>query len=393
MAFRTLKDINVRHKKVLVRVDFNVPIDSRGRIADDTRIRAAIPTIEYLLRKQAIVILMTHFGRPKGVEDKFRTDILAQRLAELLKRPVYKYDDVIGADVEDSINVLVYGEVCLLENLRFYPEEEKNDEGFAMALSELADVYVNDAFSVSHRAHASVHAITKYLPSAAGFQLQKGIETMDRALHNPKRPYLAVMGGAKVSDKIEVIENLLKKVDALLIGGAMMFTFLKATGASIGRSLYEPDKVALAGKLLRKARGKIVLPVDCVAAKSPKSPAKVVDVRKIPSGRMGLDIGPETQAIYAQMLSGAKTVVWNGPVGLFEVPKFAKGTFALAKTIAKLDATTIVGGGDTIDAINKRGLGKKFTHLSTGGGASLDFFAGKTLPAIKALEENYARRI
>lgn len=392
MAFRTLKDINVTHKRVLVRVDFNVPLDAKGNVADDTRIRAAIPTIQYLVKKKAIVILITHLGRPEGIDDKLRTDVLAKRLSLLLKQPVYKYDDVID-DIEEAMNELVYGDVCVLENLRFYPEEEQNDDKFAMSLSEIADIYVNDAFSVSHRAHASVHAITKYLPSVAGFQLQKEIETMDRALHNPKRPYIAIMGGAKVSDKIEVIEALLHKVDALLIGGAMMFTFLKATGASVGKSKCEPDKVPLAKKLLKKARGKLILPTDCVVASSPKSAGKVVDVRAIPKNMMGLDLGPESLAIYQAMLADAKTVIWNGPVGLFEVKKFAKGTFELAKTISKLKATTIVGGGDTIDAINQLKLAKKFTHLSTGGGASLDFFAGKVLPGIKALEENYLRRI
>jgi phosphoglycerate kinase len=393
MAFRTLKDINVTHKKVLVRVDFNVPIDKKGNIADDTRIRAALPTIQYLLKKKAIVILMTHFGRPEGVDDKFRTDILGLRLSKLLKQPVYKLDDVIDGEVEEYTDELVYGEVCLLENLRFYKEEEANDDRFAMSLAELADVYVNDAFSVSHRAHASVHAITKHLPSVAGFQLQHEIETMDKALHNPKRPYIAIMGGAKVSDKIEAIEHLLKKVDALLIGGAMMFTFLKATGVSVGKSRYESDKVPLAKKLLKKAHGKLMLPTDCVVASSPSGTPKTVDVRKIPATQMGLDIGPESLAIYESILSSAKTIVWNGPVGLFEVAKFAKGTNGLAKSIAKLNAVTIVGGGDTIDAINKLKLGKKFTHLSTGGGASLDFFAGKTLPGIAALEENYRKRL
>ncbi len=393
MAFRTLKDINVRHKKVLVRVDFNVPLDAKGRVSDDTRIRAALPTINYLRQKQAVVILVSHLGRPNGIEDRYRMDAVAERLRKLLKAPVIKVDDVLGSEVEDAINGMVFGEVCLLENLRFYPEEEKNDDRFAMGLSELADIYVNDAFSVSHRAHASVHAITKYLPAAAGFQLQKEIETMDKALHQPKRPFIAILGGAKVSDKIEVIENLLKKVDALLVGGAMMFTFFKATGWEVGKSRCEPDKLTLARMLLKKAKGKLILPMDCVVAPSPEqaSKARAVDATKIPKTMMGLDIGPETLAIYQSILANAKTVIWNGPVGMFEVKKFAKGTDELAKTVAKLDAVTIVGGGDTIDAVNRLKLASKFTHLSTGGGASLDFFAGKTLPGIKALEENYLK--
>jgi phosphoglycerate kinase len=393
MAFKTLKDINVKHKKVLVRVDFNVPIDAKGRISDDTRIRAALPTINHLRQKKAIVILMTHLGRPKGVDEKLRLDGIAKHLATLLKTPVYKQDDVVGNDVEDAINELVYGEVCLLENLRFYAEEEANDENFAMELAGLANIYVNDAFSVSHRAHASVHAITKFLPSVAGFSLQNEIETMDKALHKPKRPFVAMMGGAKVSDKIEAIEHLLDKVDALLIGGAMMFTFLKATGVGVGTSRFEPDKIALAKKLLKKGHRKILLPLDCVVAPSPQQPAKAkaVDTRAIPKNMMGLDIGPETVKVYEEILAEAKTVVWNGPVGMFEVAKFAAGTNALVKALANVKATTIVGGGDTADAVNQLGLAKKFTHVSLGGGASLDFIAGKTLPGIKALEENYVK--
>lgn len=391
MVFRTLKDIDVSHKRVLLRVDFNVPLDAKGRVVDDTRILAALPTINYLRSKRAIVILMTHLGRPEKVEDRFRLDAIAKRLSKLLKTPVYKFDDVVGNDIENAVGELSWGEVCMLENLRFYPEEEKDDECFASELASLADIYVNDAFSVSHRAHASVHAVTKLLPSVAGFQLQHEVETFDRILHHPKRPFIAVLGGAKVGDKIEVIENLLTKVDALLIGGAMMFTFLKATGIEVGKSKVEPDKIALAKRLLKKSRRKLILPVDCVVASSPASAGKIVDVSAIPKGTMGLDIGPKTIGIFEEILKEAKTIVWNGPVGMFEKPRFAKGTNELAKAIAKLNAVKVVGGGDTVDAINKLKLTQKFTHVSTGGGASLEILAGKTLPGIRALEENVPR--
>ncbi len=385
MPFRTIKDLDVKRKKVLVRVDFNVPMKD-GKITDDSRIKASIPTIEYLKKQKAIVILITHLGRPEGVDDKFRLDPIAIHLSKLLKSPVYKCDDLIGNDVEERLNTLAYGEVCLLENLRFYPEEEANDSGFARALAELGQVYINDAFSVSHRSHASVTGITNYLPSAAGLQLQHEIETMDKALHHPKKPFVAILGGAKVSDKIEVIEHLITKVDALLIGGAMMFTFLKSQKLEIGKSKVELDKVVVAKKLLKSR--KIILPVDCIVADSPDGKGTVVDVRKMPKNKMGLDIGPETVAVYQSILSKAKTVLWNGPVGMFEKKPFATGTLELGKTIAKLDATTILGGGDTADAV--KGI-KGFTHISTGGGASLEFFGGKTLPGIKALEDNFRK--
>jgi len=365
-----------------------VPLEN-GKIADNTRIKSAIPTIRYLRRKKAIIILMTHLGRPKGVDERLRLDSVATELSKLLKVKIHKVDDVIGEEAEQEISELRPGEVCLLENLRFHIEEEKDDKDFARSLAEFADIYVNDAFAVSHRAHASVHAITKYLPSVAGFQLQKEVETMDKILHNPKRPYVAVMGGAKVSDKIEVIEKLLKKVDTLLIGGAMMFTFLKANGLSVGKSRFEQDKVNVAKKLMKK--GKIMLPVDCLVATSPDGKPQLSDARRIPSMMMGLDIGRETVAIYGEILREAKTIVWNGPLGMFEIRKFANGTNEIARIIAKNRAKSVIGGGDTIEAINKLKLGKRFTHVSTGGGASLDFIAGKTLPGIKALEENFRR--
>lgn len=385
MVFRTLKDIDVKHRKVLVRVDFNVPVDEKGNITDDSRIQAAIPTINYLRKQKAITILITHFGRPEGVQDVYRTDILAKRLSYLMQAPVYKFDDVIGADVEENINQLALGEVCLLENLRFYPEEEQNSEHFAIALSELAQVYVNDAFSVSHRNHASIVGVPQYLPSAAGLLLQKEMETIDKALHNPKHPFIAVLGGVKVSDKIEVIKHLLPKADAILIGGAMAFTFLKATKKEIGKSKVEPDKVAFAKSLLHTK--KILLPVDCVIATNPDGKASVVSIDDIPKNQMGLDIGPKTANIFASLLTKAKTVIWNGPMGLFEKKAFAKGTEIVAKAIESSKAISIVGGGDTADAIKNY----KFTHVSTGGGASLEVFAGKPLPGIEALERNYVK--
>ena len=382
---KTIKNINVKNKRVLVRVDYDVPL-RKGKVADNTRIRTSLPTIRYLRQKKAKVILISHLHRPKGVDPKLRFDSVAKELSKLLGKKVLKLDDCIGAKVEKKVSEMKSGDVVLLENLRFYPGEQKNKRKFAKQLAKLGDVYVNDSFAVSHRAHASIQGIPRYLPSVAGFQLQKEIETMGKILRNPKRPYVAVIGGAKVSSKIEVIESLLKKVDALLIGGAMMFTFLKATGKNVGKSKIEKDKVRIARKLLKKGHRKLMLPTDCVVASSPSGKASVVDVRRIPKGKMGLDIGPETTAVYKSILSQAKTVVWNGPVGMFEVRRFAKGTNEIAKSLAKSKAKVVIGGGDTVDAINKLKLGKKYTHVSTGGGASLDFIAGKKLPGIKALK-------
>ncbi len=387
---RSIKEAGVSGRRVLVRVDFNVPLKN-GKITDDKRIRAVLPTIEFLRKKAAKVILISHLGRPDGkVVDELRLEPIAEHLSRLLKYPVHYLPDCIGAEAEDVVRGLHEGDVLLLENLRFYPEEEANDEMFAQKLAALADVYVNDAFGVSHRAHASVHAITKFLPSYAGFLLQKEVEILSNLLKNPKRPFLAVMGGAKVSDKIGVIENLLKKVDAILIGGAMMFTFYRALGYSIGKSKYEADKVSLAKSLLKKGRKKIVLPVDVVVSSSPKSKkTKVCPADKLPKNAMGLDIGPETQLIYTEMIGKAKTVFWNGPMGMFEVSSFAKGTFAVAKAMAKCKGVTVVGGGDSVAAVEKLHLEKKFTHVSTGGGASLEFLEGKKLPGIAVLENNY----
>ncbi len=383
---RSLKEVDVSGKRVLVRVGFDVPLKN-GRVADDKRIRASLPTIEFLRKRKAKVILISHLGRPEGnVIDQLRLEPVAKRLSELLKYPVHYEPDCVGAEVEDRVRGLHEGDVLLLENLRFYPEEEKDNNLFAQKLAALADIYVNDAFSVSHRAHASVHAITKFLPSYAGFLLQKEVAMLSTLLKSPKRPFLAVMGGAKVSDKIGVIESLLKKVDAVLVGGAMMFTFLKALGYEIGKSRYEQDKLALARALLKKGRKKIILPTDVVVAISQKSRAKVVPVAKIPKNMMGLDTGPETRSIYAEMIREARTIFWNGPMGMFEIHAFAKGTNTIAKAMAACRGVTVVGGGDSVAAIERLKLEKKYTHVSTGGGASLEFLEGKQLPGIKALD-------
>ncbi len=383
---RSVKEADVAGKCVLVRVDFNVPLKN-GKISDDKRIRAALPTIEFLRKKKAKVILMSHLGRPDGkIAEDLRLGPVALHLSKLLKHPVHYVFDCIGAEIEDTVRGLHEGDVLLLENLRFYPEEEANDIGFAQKLAALADVYVNDAFGVSHRAHTSVHAITKYMPSYAGFLLQKEVDILSSLLKSPKRPFIAIMGGAKVSDKIGVIENLLKKVDAILIGGAMMFTFYKALGYEVGKSKFEADKISLAKSLLKKGKRKIVLPTDMIIASSSDKKGRVCSANKIPKNTMGLDIGPETQAVYAEIISEAKTVFWNGPMGLFEKKSFAKGTFAVAKAMAKAKAVTVVGGGDSVAAVERLKL--KFTHVSTGGGASLELLEGRKLPGIAALDEN-----
>ncbi len=383
----TLKDLPIRPGKiVLVRADLNVPLKN-GKVAYDTRIRESLPTIQYLLKKKAIVLLLSHLGRPKGIDDSLRMDPIAERLGQLLKQHVLKTDDCVGAEVEDTINEMHSGDILVLENVRFHPEEEANDDSFARALAELADFYVNDAFGSSHRAHASIVGVPKYLPSAAGFLLEKEIKMLSKAL-KPKKPFVVVLGGAKVSDKIGVIENLAKKADKILVGGAMMFTFLKAMGKNVGQSKLEQDKINEAKKILRKFGKKIVLPVDVVVADKPdaKAKTKIVGIDEIPKSMIGLDIGPQTIKLFESELKRAKTVVWNGPMGMFEIPVFAKGTNAVAKAISKLKATTIVGGGDSISAIQKLGIAKKFSHVSTGGGASLEFLEGKKMPGIEVLE-------
>lgn len=378
---RLLKEADVAGKTVLMRVDFNVPLKN-GKISDDKRIRAVLPTIEYLRKKKSRIVLISHLGRPDGkVADDLRLAPVAERLSKLLKYPVHYEPDCIGSDVEFAVRGLHESDVLLLENLRFYPEEEQDDVGFAQKLAVLADVYVNDAFAVSHRAHASVHAVTKFLPSYAGFLLEKEVKMLSSLLESPKHPFIAIMGGAKVSDKIGVIENLLKKVDAILIGGAMMFTFYKALNCEVGKSKFEADKISLAKSLLRMGKKKIVLPTDVVLSNK-----KVAPVNKIPENFAGFDIGPETQAIYSEMIKEAKTVFWNGPMGLFEQKPFDRGTLAVAKAMSMCRGVTVVGGGDSVAAIEKAGLEKKFSHVSTGGGASLEFLEGKELPGIKVLE-------
>lgn len=386
MNYRTLKNLNFSKKKVLVRVDFNVPLDEKGRITDDKRIRAALPTIKYLLKQKAMVILISHLGRPKGkYVKKLTMDQVAKRLEKLLKRKIYKADMGIGP-CEEHFKA---GEIVLLENLRFYPEEKKNDANFAKALASMADYYVNDAFGTCHREHASVDAITRYLPGCAGLLVEKEIKIIGGALAKPKKPFTAIMGGVKVSGKIDAINNLLKKVDYLLIGGAMMFTFLKAGGLNVGKSLVEKDKIPLAKKLLKNK--KIVLPVDCIIGNkfNKNASTKTVYVNKIKG--IGLDIGPKTAKLYSDLIKKSKTVIWNGPMGKFEWPKFSKGNNAIAKALAKSKAVTIVGGGDSAASIEKLKLENQITHISTGGGAALDFFAGKKLPGLTALEKNYRK--
>lgn len=389
MAKKTVRDIAVKGKCVLVRVDFNVPLEN-GEVADDTRIRAVLPTIRYLLDRGAAVILMSHLGRPKGlVQEDLRLDPVGRRLSELLGQEVAKVDDCVGPEVERATKSLQPGQVLLLENLRFHPQEEENDQGFARQLASLADVYVNDAFGTAHRAHASTTGVTEYLPSVAGLLMERELQMLGDALANPTRPFVAVLGGAKVSDKIGVIRNLLSKVDLLLVGGGMANTFLKAQGHQVGESLVEDDSLALAKDILAQAGGKLVLPVDVVVADAFADDAntQIVGVEQVPPGWRILDIGPRTVGLFEDRLRSAGTVVWNGPMGVFEFPRFAAGTTALASSLASAPATTIVGGGDSIAALQQAGLAEKMTHVSTGGGASLEFLEGKVLPGVEALED------
>jgi phosphoglycerate kinase len=389
VAKKTVRDIAVKGKCVLVRVDFNVPLEN-GEVADDTRIRAVLPTIRYLLDRGAAVILMSHLGRPKGlVQEDLRLDPVGRRLSELLGQEVAKVDDCVGPEVERATKSLQPGQVLLLENLRFHPQEEENDQGFARQLASLADVYVNDAFGTAHRAHASTTGVTEYLPSVAGLLMERELQMLGDALANPTRPFVAVLGGAKVSDKIGVVRNLLSKVDLLLVGGGMANTFLKAQGHQVGESLVEDDSLALAKDILAQAGGKLVLPVDVVVADAFADDAntQIVGVEQVPPGWRILDIGPRTVGLFEDRLRSAGTVVWNGPMGVFEFPRFAAGTTALASSLASAPATTIVGGGDSIAALQQAGLAEKMTHVSTGGGASLEFLEGKVLPGVEALED------
>ncbi|MFP4112110.1 MAG: phosphoglycerate kinase [Candidatus Woesearchaeota archaeon] len=385
MEYFSLKKLGIKNKRVLVRVDFNVPV-KKGKVMNDKRIRESLPTINYILKKKAKqIILMSHLGRPKGeFDEKYSLKPVAKRLTSLLGKKVYFVDDCLKPAPADS-------EVVLLENLRFYKDEKTNDSRFAKQLASNADVYVNDAFGTCHRAHASVHAVTRYLRSAPGFLVEKEIKNL--SLEDPKKPFVVVLGGSKVSDKINVINNLLKKADAILIGGAMIFTFYKSMGKEIGKSLVEDDKLDLASKLLKKSKQKIILPVDVVCAKKPeqKAKAEVFDVDSIPKDQLGLDIGEESIRLFSSILSKAKTIIWNGPLGMFEISKFAKGTNAIAKILSETSAKTIIGGGDSATAIENLKLQNKMTHVSTGGGASLEFLEGKSLTALKALEQNFKK--
>ncbi|MFZ5586414.1 MAG: phosphoglycerate kinase [Thermodesulfobacteriota bacterium] len=393
MAKKTLHDVDFSGKRVLVRVDFNVPRDPEGRITDDTRIRAALPTIEYLVNQRAKVILASHLGRPKGkVDERYRLDAVARRLEDLLRCKVYKVDDCVGPEPQAAIEKMQPGEVLLLENVRFYPEEEKNDEVFARRLASLADVFVNDAFGAAHRAHASTVGVTRYLPAVAGFLLARELEMLGRVLENPGRPLVAILGGAKVSDKIGVINNLLGKVDTLIIGGGMANTFLAARGHNMGKSLLEADKVELARQQLQQAAEqgvRVLLPVDLVVAETaqPDVTTRVVPVENVPAEYMALDIGPRSAEIFRQAVLEARTVVWNGPMGVFEMKPFAAGTFAVARALADSAALTVVGGGDSVAAVEKAGVADKISHISTGGGASLEFLEGKELPGVAALQD------
>lgn len=394
MAKKTIEDVDVRGKKVLVRVDYNVPLTEDGKVSDDKRIVAAMPTVQYLLDHGAKVILCSHLGRPKGqVKKEFSLAPVAQRLKELLPGVSVKMaDDCIGDEVKKEADELEEGQILLLENLRFHPEEEKNDPVFAKELAELADLYVSDAFGTVHRAHASTAGVAAYLPAVAGFLIGKELSIMGKALENPERPFVAILGGAKVSDKIGVIRNLLSKCDTLLIGGGMAYTFYKAKGYEIGTSLLDADSIGLADELMKEAEKKgvrLLLPVDNVVADSFSADAahKVVASDSIPEGWMGMDIGPKTVELYRAAILEAKTVVWNGPMGVFEFPAFAKGTEEVARACAECSGVTIIGGGDSASAVKKLGFAKQMTHISTGGGASLEYLEGKILPGVAALND------
>jgi phosphoglycerate kinase len=395
MNKKTVQDVDVRGKRVLVRVDFNVPQDDSGAITDDTRIRAALPTIRYLVEQGARVILTSHLGRPKGVDEKWRLHPVATRLSELLGTPVKKVNDCIGPEVEAVVNALEPGQVLLLENVRFHPEEEKNDPAFAKQLASLAELYVNDAFGAAHRAHASTEGVAHVLPGVSGFLMAKELEKLGGALNDPQRPFIAILGGAKVADKIGVIENLLPKVDALLLGGGMAYTFLKAQGKEIGKSLLDAGHLEAAGQTLAAVQGKgqrLELPTDVVIADDFKNPTthRTVTVDAIPADMEGVDIGPDTVRRFREVLRDARTVVWNGPMGVFENPEFAKGTFAIAETLAEIsegEANVIIGGGDSAAAVEQMGFADRIDHISTGGGASLEFLEGKTLPGVAALQD------
>ena len=390
---KTIEDIDVSGKKVLVRCDFNVPLDENKNITDETRINAALPTIKYLLEHGAAVILCSHLGRPKGEFNmKYSLAPVAKRLSEKLGFEVKLAKDVIGPDAKKLAAEVKPGQAVLLENVRFHAEEEKNDPAFAKELASMADIYVSDAFGTVHRAHASTAGVAQYLPAVAGFLIGKELNFLGKAVTDPERPFVAILGGAKVKDKIGVITNLIEKVDTLLIGGGMAYTFMKATGGEIGNSLCDEERLGLALELLDKAKAKgvkLLLPVDNVCGKEFNNDTEqmVCESGKIPEGWEGLDIGPKTVELFSKEIKAAKTVVWNGPMGVFEMPNFAKGTLAIATAMAESDATTIIGGGDSAAAVTQMGLAGKMSHISTGGGASLEFLEGKTLPGVAALND------
>ncbi len=394
MAKKTIKDIDLQSKKVLVRVDFNVPLNADLKITDETRITAALPTIKYLIENKCKIVLCSHLGRPAGTgfEEKYSLAPVAARLAELVDTKVTMAKDVIGESAEAAVAALGEGEIVLLENLRFHKEEKKNNPEFAKKLASFAEVYVNDAFGTAHRAHASTAGVTEYLPAVAGFLIGKELDFIGKALENPERPFVTVLGGAKIADKIGVIENLLTKVDTLILGGGMANTFLAAQGNEMQKSLVDADSLTIASGIIEKAQAagvKLLMPVDVTAAEAFAADAKHVNVpvNAIPEGYMALDIGTATQALFAEAVKGAKTVIWNGPMGVAEMPAFAVGTEAVASAMAESEAINIIGGGDSAAAVKKLGYADKMTHISTGGGASLEFLEGKELPGIAALNE------
>ena len=390
---KTVRDVDIKGKRVIMRVDFNVPLDKEGNITDDTRIRAALPTIKYVLEQDTKLILMSHLGRPKGqVKEELRLAPVGKRLQELLGKDIIVCKDSIGEEVKKIISGMQSGDIVILENLRFHKEEEANDPEFAKELASYADIYVNDAFGTAHRAHASTEGIAHYLPAVAGFLMEKEIDFLGKLLYQPAKPYIAIIGGAKVSSKIGVLEKLLEKVDALLIGGGMSYTFLKAKGFEVGNSLVETEKINLAFELIKKADEKgisLQFPVDNLVADRIDADARVklTDTNVIPKDMIGVDIGPKTIKQYKKEIKKASTIFWNGPMGIFEIDKFAKGTIQIAKAVASAKGTTVVGGGDSVAAVNKVGVADKIDHVSTGGGASLEFLEGKELPGIKVLED------
>jgi len=391
IPIHTVDQIALKGKRVFIRVDFNVPLDQKNEIVDDTRISLSLPTIQFVMEAGGKIILASHLGRPKGERDlKYTLAPVAKRLSQCLGKEVLLAGDCIGEEVQKQINGMKEGKVVLLENLRFHPEEEKNDEAFSKALASLCDVYINDAFGTAHRAHASTEGMTRYVKTAAaGFLMMKEVESLKKALVNPQKPYIAILGGAKVSDKIGVIQNLLDKVTTLLIGGGMAYTFLRAEGFDVGKSLVEEDQTEFSRGLIERAKGmvKFFLPYDHIAAERKDGQAKkqIVKNKEIPSDWVCLDIGPETVRIFSEEIRLAKTIFWNGPMGVFEMEPFSQGTFGIARAVANSSAFSIVGGGDSIAAVNQAGVAKKISHISTGGGASLEFLEGKKLPGIEAL--------